>query len=180
MAFRFPVGPFCIGDPGGHYNGFSWEERCAVTPLQKEATRRGLIVQPSVCGVTGVSNPNDPRGDGYVFQHNEDYGRPLAFYAVARRVHSALHARFTDPLTWCALVQQHYVHGAWFTLLTMDPADMRRPFHEVYPKGLPAEGEVWPGLATAVGLAPGRFPATQAQATAQGVHCGDLFARWAL
>ena len=84
-AYRHLVGPLCIGDPGSDYNGWTWAERTAATPVQKRALAEGAIRQPTVCGITGFSAPDDPRGRGYVFMHNEDYGRPLEFYAVSRR-----------------------------------------------------------------------------------------------
>lgn len=167
-AWVWRQGPLCIGDPGSHYNGWSWDERTAVTPLQKQATREGLIRKPSVCQITG-------EGASYVYQHNENYGDHLVFYAVGRFVHSALHARFTEPLSWNRLVRKHYVHGAWFTFLTMDPADMQRPYEEIYPEGLPADGEVWPEMADRLGLSPHAFVTSKQEAACNGLHRGNLF-----
>lgn len=100
--------------------------------------------------------------------HLEDYAVPLQFYPVARYAHALLHQRFTDPLAWNRLVRKHYVHGAWFTLLTMDPADMGRRFAEVYPQGLPAEGEVRPAVADALGITPAHFVDSVAEAERSG------------
>lgn len=171
MSWVWKKGPFCIGDPGSAYNGFTWTERCAVTPIQNAALRTGQVSQPSTCGISGAAS-------GYVFLHLEDYGRPLEFYPVGRRAHHLLHQRFTDPLPWNATVQSRYVHGAWFTFLTMNPLDMARPFAEVYPEGLPRAGEVWPALADRLGLTPSHFVATALEAAALPVPCGNLFSEW--
>lgn len=173
--YRHPVGPLCIGDPGGDYNGFTWAERAATTPMQKLAVAEGRVRKPAVCGITGYAAGDDPRGRGYVFMHNEDYGRPLEFYAVGRFAHHALHSRFTDPLRWFRLVRRHYVHGAWFTLLTMDPADMKRPFTEVYPKGLPPHGTLWSDVADDLGVSPQVFVTSVAEAPDRGLHAGNPF-----
>ena len=173
--YRHPVGPLCIGDPGSHYNGWSWTERTQTTPIQKLAVAERRIVKPTACGITGYGAGGDTSGRGYVFMHNEDYGSPLEFYAVGRFVHHALHSRFTDPLRWFRLVRKHYVHGAWFTMLTMDPSDMQRPFSETYPRGLPADGVLWPSVAGELGLSPTVFSTTVAEAARRGLHAGNLF-----
>ena len=159
-------GPGCIGDPGSHYNGWSWDQRCQITQVQNAAIRAGSITQPTVCGITGHTG-------GYVYMHTEDYGLPLAFYPIARFAHALLHQRFTDPLPWNRLVKKHYVHGAWFTFLTMDPNDMQRAFAQVYPQGLPADGEVWPTLADAIGLTPAHFAVSVAEAARSGLFAGN-------
>jgi hypothetical protein len=161
-------GPLCIGDPGSNYNGFDWERRCLTTPVQKAAVRAGRIRQPTTCGITGT-------GTGYVFMHLEDYTQPLDFYPVGRSAHHLLHQRFTDPLPWMRLVRHYYVHGAWFTLLSMDPADMARPFAEVYPQGLPREGECWPGLADELGLTPAHFAVSVEDPSAAYIGPNNLF-----
>ena len=107
--------------------------------------------------------------------HNEDYARPLSFYAVGRTAHHALHSRFTDPLRWFRLVRQHYVRGAWFTLLTMNPADMKRPFGEVYPMGLPEDAALWPDVADRIGMSSEVFATSVAEATVRGLHRGNPF-----
>jgi hypothetical protein len=89
-----------------------------------------------------------------MFMHLEDYLAPLEFLPVSKSTHAALHGRFRDPARWSRLVARHYVHGAWFTFLTMDEADMRRPFGEIYPLGLPKVGELWPALADRLGVTP--------------------------
>lgn len=167
-AWTWKRGPFCIGDPGSWYNGWDWDQRCAVTPVQKIAVASGDIVQPTECGMTGHSS-------GYVFMHTEDYERPLEFYPLARFAHSLLHQRFTDPLPWNALVRANYAHGAWFTFLTMDPRDMRRSFGQVYPQGLPRAGECWPALADRLGLTPSHFAATALEAAALPLAVGNIF-----
>jgi hypothetical protein len=173
--YRHPVGPYCIGDPGAWYNGFSWEERIAASPIQTEAVKRGRIRKPAVCGLSGFTRPDDPNGWGYIFMHNEDYSRPLSSYALSRTAHYALHSRFTDPLRWTRLVRRHYRHGAWFTLLTMDPADMRRPFEDTYPIGLPVEGELWPDVADELGLSAQSFPNGVHEIAREGFIAWNLF-----
>ena len=51
-----------------------------------------------------------------------------------------------------------------------DPNDMRRSYGEVYPKGLPREGDYWPGLADELGLRPLHFLASVAEANAAGIY----------
>lgn len=165
-AWTWKRGPGFIGDPGSHYNGWSWDQRCQITPVQNAAIRAGKIVRPTFCGMTGHNG-------GYVYMHTEDYERPLAFYSIARFAHALLHQRFTDPLPWNRLVRKHYVHGAWFTFLTMDPTDMQRRFVEVYPHGLPPEGEAWPTLADAIGLTPAHFAVSVAEVAQRGLFAGN-------
>jgi hypothetical protein len=127
-----------ILDIRGWYNGWNWNQRRAVTPIQNEAMRRGELIRPTVCSICGFTDPSDPLGRGYVFAHLENYADPIGGVLPAcKRCHHVLHARFTKPDTWLAIVAEHYRAGAWFTLLTMRPEDMRRPFEEVYPMGLP-------------------------------------------
>lgn len=138
------------------YNGFSSEERHLLSkPQRHERYSRGN--NPTVCCMTGYSRPNDPSGAGYMFTHLEDYSRPLHWYPMSKRAHYLLHRRFIDPRPWLRLVARHYVHGAWFTFLTMDVADMYRPFAEVYPDGLPAHNERWAKLAEELCLSEDRF-----------------------
>lgn len=119
------------------YNGWSWEERCAITPIQNEALRTGKIKRPTTCSICGFSDPANPKGRGYIFLHTERYDRPLEIYPVCKRCHAALHARFRDPERFRVLVADNFVEGAWFTLLSFDPASQFRPFEETYPMGLP-------------------------------------------
>ena len=169
-SFRYRRGPHCIGDPGLHYNGWSWEERIATNPIQRAGKRTGQIVQPTLCGITGQPSP-------YVFLHLEDYARPLgAILPVGKWEHYKLHARFTDPIPWQRLVRSHYQHGAWWTFLTMDPSDMLRSFAEVYPRGLPRHGELWPALADELALSPTAFAVRASDVTAKlPLHKGNLF-----
>lgn len=169
-SFRYRRGAHCIGDPGSNYNGWTWEERVATNPIQRAGKNADLIVQPMACGITGQPSP-------YVFLHLEDYSRPLdAILPVGRWEHYALHARFTDPVPWQRLVRRTYVHGAWWTFLTMDPTDMFRPLQEVYPCGLPSHGELWPDLADELALSPSAFVTRATEVTPdRPLHAGNLF-----
>lgn len=119
------------------YNGFSPEERFATNPIQREAMRSGKLMQPIACSICGFSNPEDLRGSGYIFLHLEDYRQPLAIHPACKKCHAALHARFRDPQRWLGIAEAAFRTGAWFTLLTMDPASQRRSFDITYPNGLP-------------------------------------------
>lgn len=125
-------------DIRGWYNGWNWNQRRAVTPIQNAAVRSGELIHPTVCSICGFTDPSDPKGRGYIFAHLENYADPVGSVLPAcKRCHHVLHARFTKPDTWLATVAEHYRAGAWFTLLTMRPEDMLRPFGELYPMGLP-------------------------------------------
>ncbi len=87
-----------------------------------------------------------------MFTHLEDYRDPLNWYPMSKRAHHLLHRRFVEPKPWLKLVAKHYIHGAWFTFLTMDVRDMYRPYCEVYPKGLPKHNETWFEEANHLGL----------------------------
>lgn len=41
------------------YNGFTWEERIAVNPVQRTRRRHD---NPLVCSISGFSAPHDPKG----------------------------------------------------------------------------------------------------------------------
>ena len=105
------------------YNGFSPEER---------RVRRALPPPPSHCSICGCG-PERP-----VRWHGEDYRRADSVYGLCRPCHYAIHMRFRRPDHWQRLVRQHEYPGAWFTLLSIDPASLWRPFDETYPHGLPA------------------------------------------
>ena len=119
-----------------HYNGFSWPERCAVTPIQNEALRSGRLVRPVVCTICGDARSELPHGRDYRFLHLEDYRQPFAIYGCCKPCHAALHARFRDPKRWWELVRLHGRLGQWFTLLSLDPASQWKSFNETYPDGL--------------------------------------------
>lgn len=119
------------------YNGFSSSQRASLSHSQR-VERYQCGNNPHVCCVTGFSRPDDPKGAGYIFTHLEDYRKPLEWYPMSKRAHYLLHRRFIDPKPWERLVAKHYRKGAWFTLLTMNVADMYRPFDEIYPVGLPS------------------------------------------
>ncbi len=119
-----------------HYNGWSWEERCAITPIQNEAIRTGKLVRPTVCSICNFSDPANPKGRGYIFLHTERYDRPLEVLGCCKRCHAALHARFRDPERFRSVVARNYRQGAWFMLLSFDPASQFRPFDETYPDGI--------------------------------------------
>lgn len=119
------------------YNGFSWAERCAVTPVQNAAIREGRLIRPTVCSICGDARSERPQGRDYRFLHTEDYRRPLDIYPLCKADHAALHARFDDPARWQRVIERHGRPGAWFMLLSNDPASQYRPFDETYPEGLP-------------------------------------------
>lgn len=119
------------------YNGWTWEVRCAVTPIQNKAVREGKLMRPTVCSICGHTEPDDPKGAGYIFMHTERYDQPLDLYPACKRCHAALHARFVDPGRWITVVRENWRQGAWFTLLSMDPASQFLPFDKTYPTGLP-------------------------------------------
>ncbi len=144
------------------YNGFDQVTRAATNRPQREALRAGVIEQPLVCCITGFSRPDDPQGAGYQFLHLEDYRRPLDFYPVSKSAHAALHARFRDPERWKRVVHANYVAGAWFTLLSMNPADQAVDFDKLYPEGLPGPGETWTDYAAGLGISREMFAPVQA------------------
>lgn len=113
----------------GWYNGWSWNQRRTVTPIQNAAVRAGKLIRPTVCSICGFSDPANLDGPGYIFMHLEDYGDPIGGVLPAcKRCHYALHARFWKPALWLRIVQAHGRPAAWFLDLTMSPSDMRRPY----------------------------------------------------
>jgi hypothetical protein len=118
------------------YNGWTWKERCAVTPIQNKAIKEGRLVRPTVCSICGFSRPEKIKGSGYIFCHLEDYSRPLDIFPACKHCHAALHARFDDPGRWSAVVRQNWHQGAWFTLLSLDPVSQTQSFDTTYPRGL--------------------------------------------
>lgn len=123
------------------YNGWTWAERVAVTPIQNAMFRSGELIRPTVCSICGFSRPYQLNGCGYIYSHLERYDRPAEIYPACKRCHAALHARFRDPLRWQGVLERHGRVGAWFTWLSMDAASQWRPFRETYPDGLPLPGE---------------------------------------
>ena len=83
------------------YNGWSWAERCAVTPIQNAMFRSGQLARPTICSICGFSDPARINGSGYIFAHTEMYDRPDVLFPACKRCHAALHAR--PPLAWLAL-----------------------------------------------------------------------------
>ena len=133
------------------YNGFSPEDRALLSkPQRAERYSRGN--NPTVCCMTGFTRPDALKGTGYMFTHLEDYRQPLNWYPMSKRAHTLLHRRFLEPEKWMRLVEKHYVHGAWFTLLTMNVSDMYKPFDEVYPLGLPDHNSLWCDYADVCGV----------------------------
>lgn len=61
-------------DIRGWYNGWNWNQRRAVTPIQNAAVRSGELIRPTVCSICGFSDPENLDGRGYIFMHLEDYG----------------------------------------------------------------------------------------------------------
>lgn len=119
------------------YNGWSWSERCAVNPLQRAMFGSGELIRPTVCSICGFSRPDQLNGSGFIYSHLERYDRPAEIYPVCKRHHADLHSRFAQPLRWQGVLERHGRPGAWFTLLSLDPASQMRPFGETYPNGLP-------------------------------------------
>jgi len=133
------------------YNGFSPKDRMLLSkPQRAERYSRGN--NPMICCMTGFSRPDALRGTGYMFTHLEDYQKPLLWYPMSKRAHTLLHRRFVEPEKWMRFVAKHYVHGAWFTLLTMNVRDMYEPYCKTYPQGLPSAQEVWPDYADECGV----------------------------
>ena len=118
------------------YNGFSWSERCAATPLQNAALRSGLIVRPRGCSICLDDRSERPQGRDYRFLHNEDYRTPLTFYPVCKTCHANLHSRFEHPDRWQRLVSAHGHPCAWFMELSLDSGSQQRPFDLTYPRGI--------------------------------------------
>ena len=119
------------------YNGFSWRERCAVTPLQNAAIRSGKLIRPTVCCICGDSRDQHPKGRDYRFLHTEDYRKPLSIYPCCKPCHAALHARFEDPARWQRVVSAHGQSAGWILALSLDPMSQWRPFDQIYARGLP-------------------------------------------
>lgn len=119
-----------------HYNGASWAERCAVTPIQNAMFRSGQLVRPTVCTICGFSDPARINGSGYIFAHLERYDRPAELFPVCKRCHAALHARFREPERWFSVLHRVAAPGSWAFALSLDPASQWRPFEETYPNGL--------------------------------------------
>lgn len=120
------------------YNGWSWKERCAVTPVQNRAIKEGRLIRPTLCSICLDDRDEYPKGRDYRFLHTEDYSRPLHIYPCCKRCHAALHARFDDPARWVAVAKQNWREGAWFTLLSMDPQSQYQPFDVTYATRLPS------------------------------------------
>lgn len=159
------------------YNGFPYHLAYPATPIQRNFKRANPQLEPTVCGITGFSDPADPRGRGYIFTHLENYEEHqcLEWLPCCKLAHRLLHDRFINPKAWFRFVAEHYVHGAWWTMLTTSPVKMfvrpapsggiMRPFWSIYPKGLPAHGEFWPEYATEAGISRDLFLADDIRET---------------
>lgn len=119
------------------YYNWSWEERCAVIPIQTKAFRDGVLRRPDTCSICCFYGPGKRDGRWQIVAHLERYDRPLEIYPCCRRCHASLHARFADPARWQRLVERHPAHGSWYELLSCDPASQWQPFDVVHPVGLP-------------------------------------------
>lgn len=119
------------------YNGWSWTERRAVTPIQNAMFRSGELARPAVCTICGFSDPDRINGSGYIFAHLERYDRPAELYPACKKCHAALHARFREPERWQAHLCRFALLGSWAFALSLDPASQWRPFAATYPGGLP-------------------------------------------
>lgn len=120
-----------------HYNGVSWAERCAVTPIQNAMFRSGQLMRPTVCSICGFTDTARINGSGYIFAHLEKYDRPAELFPACKKCHAALHARFRDPQRWLWRLQSVELRSEWPTLLSLDPFSQWRPFGATYPSGLP-------------------------------------------
>lgn len=131
-----------------YYNGFSPDERSASgPPIQQKRYREGN--DPGPCSITRhAPGPGEPR----IQTHLEDYRYPTDWLPIAPSAHKLLHQRFYAPRSWFRLVGEHYVHGAWFTLLVMSPNKMLHPFTQTYPIGLPLPGDLWTDVADQWGV----------------------------
>lgn len=119
------------------YNGWSWSERCAVTPIQNAMFRSGQLVRPTTCSVCGLSDLSRINGSAYIYSHLERYDRPSEIYPTCKRCHASLHARFRDPQRWQQVLQQHGRPGSWILALSLDPASQWQQFVLTYERGLP-------------------------------------------
>ena len=119
------------------YNGWSWADRCAVTPIQNAMFRSGELARPTECSICGFSDPARINGSGYIFAHTERYDLPGELHPACKRCHAALHARFREPERWQALLRRSAMPGSWAFALSLDPASQWQPFEATYPKGLP-------------------------------------------
>lgn len=120
-----------------YYNGWSWTERCAVTPIQNALFRSGQLDRPTICTICGFSDPARINGSGYIFAHLERYDRPAELFPACKKCHAALHARFREPERWQILLRRSALPGSWAFALSLDLASQRRPFSETYPEGIP-------------------------------------------
>lgn len=160
-----------------HYNGFPPEVRALVNQPQREVKKAIPEIEPTVCDVTGWSDPADPKGRGYIFTHLENYSLDacLDWLPVSKLTHRILHARFVNPKAWFRYVAKHYRHGAWWTMLCMSPVKMfvrpapgggiMTPYWSVYPIGLPRSGEYWEDYATRAGISRDLFLAEDIRET---------------
>lgn len=176
LADYVKVGKIVCNAPW-HYNGFPPDQRALVNKPQRETKKANPHLEPTVCDMTGWTDPDDPRGRGYIFTHLENYelGECLDWLPVSKLTHRILHARFTNPKGWFRYVAQHYRHGAWWTMLCMSPVKMfvrpapdggiLRPYWSVYPIGLPKPGEYWEDYATKVGISRDLFLAEDIRET---------------
>ena len=117
------------------YNGFTWSERCAATPIQNAALRAGRIVRPTVCSICLDPRSAYPKGRDYRFLHSEDYRVPLTFYSACKKCHAALHARFDNPERWEHILLAFGGPSDWFIALSMNPSSQWQPFDVTYPTG---------------------------------------------
>ncbi len=114
------------------YNGFSPAERRAWSGV-------GLPI-PAQCALCRCG-PERP-----LAYHCEDYRLTESAYAICRRCHYAIHIRFLRPDHWQSMVRQYQYPGAWFTLLSLDPASRQTPYDRLYPHGLPPAFGALPSL----------------------------------
>lgn len=162
-----------------HYNGYRPEERMLVNKPQREFKKANPHLEPTVCGITGYSRPDDPRAAAsfYCFSHLENYSveQCLEWLPVSKLAHRMLHSRFVQPKAWFRFVAKHYRHGAWWTMLSMSPVKMferraldgtrMQPFWSIYPIGLPRHGEHWEDFATKAGISRDLFLAEDIRET---------------
>ncbi len=128
------------------YNGWTFSERRAVTPIQNALFRSGRLIRPTMCSICGFSDPARIDTSAYIYSHLEMYDRPEALYPACKRCHAALHARFREPERWQRVLDRCGRPGEWFTLLSLDPASQWHPFWTTYARGLPPPSVAQPRL----------------------------------
>lgn len=117
-----------------YYNGWSWEERMAVVPIQQAALRSGKIARPNQCDLCKRVPFNASEARSKIILHTEMYDRPLEFIPLCQFCHASLHARFSDPQRWVRLLTKLKGGPEWARILSMNPSSQTIPFQDIYSK----------------------------------------------